>query len=426
MFTTEIIENVLGRSLKIPKKIVAGCTIDSRKAESSGIFFAFEGENVDGHDFVGDLVKQNVLCVGSKSLDLNSEKYLLVDDVLKFMSDLAKERRKLLHSTVIALTGSSGKTSTRQLIVTMLELSGKKVYATSGNYNNHIGLPLTILNAPDDADFIVLELGMNHSGEIEALTKIADPDISVINNIGTAHIGNFNSQEDLAAAKLELFDNTKGIVVADISDPFIGKWVEESSAERKVENYSSDDAAMFYNDFPDQPEYMVENLICAENTVMAAGIAAPDRKMVFQRLEIPRMRGETRVIGKRQFVVDCYNANPDSMLRSIDEFFKKYEKESSEKLYLILGSMFELGDFSKKMHRELVNYIKKANLLERAFLVGCEFEKIKSDFLNEKKVMFSGDVADLFDKIPEDGIYLLKGSRGNRLERIIDYLSREK
>ena len=426
MFTTEIIENVLGRSLKIRQRTVTSCTIDSRKTESLGMFFAFEGEKVDGHDFIGDLVKKDVLCVGSKLLDLESENYLEVDDVLKFMSDLAKERRRLLNSTVIALTGSSGKTSTRQLIVTMLELSGKKVYATSGNYNNHIGLPLTILNAPDDVDYIVLELGMNHSGEIEALAKIANPDISVINNIGTAHIGNFNSQKDLAAAKLELFNNTNGIVVADISDPFIREWVGRNSSDRKIEEYRSEEAIKIYDNFPDQPEYMVENLLCAENVIRAAGIVAQDRKKVFERLEIPGMRGETKVIGKREFVVDCYNANPDSMLRSIDEFFKKYEKESSKKLYLILGSMFELGDFSKKMHRELVNYIKKANLLERAFLVGCEFEKIRSDFLNEKKVMFSGDVADLFDKIPEDGIYLLKGSRGNRLERIIEYLSREK
>jgi UDP-N-acetylmuramoyl-tripeptide--D-alanyl-D-alanine ligase len=307
----------------------------------------------------------------------------------------------------------------------MLELLGKRVYATKGNYNNHLGLPLTILNAPDDVDFIVLELGMNHSGEIAELTKTADPDISVINNIGTAHIGNFSSQNDLAAAKLEIFDNTESIIIADMDDPFINKWVT-ANKNKKVVQYHSEDAKRIYDIFSDQPKYMIDNLFCAENVVKAAVGKLPDRQKVLSNLSLPAMRGEKKVIGKREFVVDCYNANPESMRRSIDEFFEKYGKENNKKLYLILGSMFELGEFSKKLHRELVNYIKKVNLLERAFLVGYEFEKVRSDFLNEKKVIFSGDVPGLLDVIPPVGTFLLKGSRGNKLERILDYLEKEK
>lgn len=426
MFKTSLIEKVLGKELDLKSEIITNCSIDSRKVDSTGVFFAFEGENVDGHDFVRELVEKGAVCVGSKDFGFADENYIVVDDVLKFMSELAKERRKDLKSKVIALTGSSGKTSTRQLIASMLELAGKNVYATKGNYNNHIGLPLTLLNASDDADYIVLELGMNHSGEIKALTKIADPDISVINNIGTAHIGNFSSQNDLAAAKLELFDNTSGKIVADINDPYIRDWIDKNGNTKDIYKYSSSEALNIYNDFSDQSAYMIENLICAENVIKAAGISVQDRSEVLKAVKLPSMRGEKKVIGKRVFVVDCYNANPESMKKSIEDFLKKYGNEDEEKLYLILGSMFELGEFSKKMHRELVNYIKKANLLKRAFLVGCEFEKIRDDFLNEKKVMFSGDTADLFNLIPEEGVFLLKGSRGNKLERIIEYLEKEK
>ena len=417
MFTTNL--------TKLKNRTITHYSIDSRKVTSSGMFFAFKGESLDGHDFIKDLVSKNVICVGSQDLDLESDNYIKVKDVLEFITELAKEKRKQIRSKVIALTGSSGKTSTRQMIVTMLELLGKRVYATKGNYNNHLGLPLTILNAPDDVDFIVLELGMNHSGEIADLTKTASPDISVINNIGTAHIGNFRSQKDLAAAKLEIFDNTDGIIVADMDDLFINEWVK-ANKNKEIAPYHSKEAKQIYSIFQDQPKYMIDNLFCAENVVKAVVGNIPDRQNVLKNLSLPLMRGEKRVVGKRKFVVDCYNANPESMRRSIDEFFEKYGNKNNEKIYLILGSMFELGKFSKKLHRELVNYIKKANLLERAFLVGYEFEKVRSDFLNEKKVTFSGDVPDLLEVIPPVGTFLLKGSRGNKLERILDYLEKEK
>ena len=415
MFTTDL--------TKLKNRTITHYSIDSRIVTNSGMFFAFKGESVDGHDFIKELVKKDVICVGSQDLDLESDNYIKVKDVLEFITELAKAKRKQIRSKVIAITGSSGKTSTRQMIVTMLELLDKRVYATKGNYNNHLGLPLTILNAPDDVDFIVLELGMNHSGEIADLTKTASPDISVINNIGSAHIGNFRSQKDLAAAKLEIFENTEGVIVADMDDAFINEWVK-ANKNKDILQYHSKEAKLIYDIFPDQPKYMIDNLFCAENVVKAAVGNIPDRQSVLNNLSLPAMRGEKRVVGKREFVVDCYNANPESMRRSIDEFFEKYGKEGDKKLYLILGSMFELGEFSKKLHRELVNYIKKVNLLERAFLVGYEFEKVGSDFLNEKKVTFSGDVSSLLEVIPPVGTFLLKGSRGNKLERILDYLEK--
>lgn len=426
MFTTALIEKVLrqtGIEKKLHPGIISNVSIDSRSCGKNSFFFAFKGENVDGHDFIPALLEKGVLCAGEKDLPYN-DFYIKVPDVLEFLSRLAKERRELFKGKVFAITGSSGKTSTRQLTVSMLQLLSKSVHATSGNLNNHIGMPLVILNTPMNVDCIVLEMGMNHAGEIARLTEIADPDLSVITNIGTAHIGNFRSQDDLALAKLEIFQYSKGVVVADTSNDFIRKWVENNGSGRSVAKYSTLDSSVIASDFDDLEQYMIENLYTASVMVKASEGILPDLRNVVTNASFPSMRGEIIKAGNRTFVVDCYNANPGSMKRSVENFYEKYSKKEGEKTYLILGSMFELGEFSKKMHEELVNYLKSLNLLKRVFLIGCEFEKIRPGFLNEKKVLFLGDIADIMQCLPEEGIFLLKGSRGNRMEKIFELMEK--
>ncbi len=422
MFTTALIEKGLkqiGVEKELQPGIISNVSIDSRSCSNNSFFFAFKGENVDGHDFIPALLEKGVLCAGEKDLPDN-DLYIKVPDVLEFLSVLAKERRKLFKGKVFAITGSSGKTSTRQLVVSILQLLSKNVHATSGNLNNHIGMPLVILNTPINVDSLVLEMGMNHAGEIARLTEIADPDLSVITNIGTAHIGNFKSQDELALAKLEIFQYSKGVIVADTGNDFIRKWVGSNRSERKIVEYSSADSENIAPEFDYLEKYMIENLYTASVMVKASEGVIPDLGKVVKNARFPSMRGEIRKVGNRTFVVDCYNANPGSMKSSIENFYEKYSRKSSSETYLILGSMFELGEFSKKMHEELVNYLKNLNLLKRVFLIGCEFEKIRPGFLNEKKVLFLGDIEDVVQYIPKEGIFLLKGSRGNRMEKIFD------
>jgi len=426
MFKTDLIENILGTvNPGLRDRQITHCSIDSRKVNESGLFFAFQGENVDGHDFIVQLLKKKVVCIGSREIKTDNTGYVKVNNVLEFMIDLAKERRKQIRSQVIALTGSNGKTSTRQLIVTMLRSVGKSVYATRENYNNHLGLTLTVLNTPDNIDYIVLELGMNHSGEIAALTKIAQPDVSVINNIGCAHIGNFNSMDELANAKLELFDSTQGLIVADMDNKYINEWVKKNEKAKNIFEYHSNNARMLYSDFLKYPRHTIENLYCALNVVKVIKEKVPDLNATLKNVILPVMRGEVKTVGKRKFVVDCYNANPNSVRRSIEEFFERNKNEKDRKLYLVLGSMSELGAFSKSMHRELLNYIKKVSFLEVAFLIGHEFKRVKEDFLNEKKMVFLNDVKGFLKKIPTTGTFLLKGSRNNRLEKVVEYLEKE-
>lgn len=423
MFTTLLIERALekaGLKKKLKNAVISKCCIDSRECTENSLFFAFKGEKTDGHNYVPDLLEKGVICIGSEDIS-ESENYIKVPDVLDFMSVLAHERRLLFNGRVIAVTGSSGKTSTRQLIASMAAVSGRTVYATTGNLNNHLGMPLVIMNMPLGTEVLVLEMGMNHSGEIRKLVEIADPDFVTITNIGNAHIGNFASHADLAAAKLEIFNFSKAVVSANISDPYMKSWVDEHKNSRNIHTYSNDELKGLSEDFDGLPDFMVENINCAANIVSAALGTLPDLKKAVEKCVLPGMRGEVKVIGKRTFVVDCYNANPQSMQRSIENFYKKYALKESKQCVLILGSMFELGNFSEKMHKELVNSLKNFTLLKAVFLVGCEFDKIKSDFWNCKKLVFLGDISDIKGMLPEEGVFLVKGSRGNRLERLFDF-----
>ena len=423
MFTTLLVEKALekaGLKKKLKKALISKCCIDSRECTENSLFFAFKGEKTDGHNYIPDLLKKGVICIGSEDVS-NDENYVKVPDVLDFMSILAHERRRLFRGKVLAVTGSSGKTSTRQLIASMAAVSGKIVYATTGNLNNHLGLPLVIMNMPLGTEVLVLEMGMNHSGEIRKLVEIADPDFVTITNIGNAHIGNFASHADLAAAKLEIFNFSKAAVSANISDPYMKKWVEEHKTSRNIRTYSNDDLKRLASDFEDLPDFMVENINCAANIVSAALGTLPDLKKAVEKCVLPGMRGEVKVIGKRTFVADCYNANPQSMQKSIENFYKKYALKESKQCVLILGSMFELGNFSEKMHKELVNSLKNFTLLKAVFLVGCEFDKIRSDFWNCEKLVFLGDITEISGLLPDEGVFLVKGSRGNRLERLFDF-----
>lgn len=423
MFTTLLVEKALekaGLKKKLRNAVISKCSIDSRECTENSLFFAFKGEKTDGHNYIPDLLKKGAICIGSEDIS-QDENYVKVPDVLDFMSILAHERRKLFHGKVLAVTGSSGKTSTRQLIASMAAVSGKIVWATTGNLNNHLGMPLVIMNMPLGTEVLVLEMGMNHSGEIRKLVEIAEPDFVTITNIGNAHIGNFASHADLATAKLEIFNFSDAVVSANISDPYMKKWVDEHKNSRKIHTYSNDNLEKLAEGFEELPDFMIENINCASNIVSAALGNLPDLKKAVENCVLPGMRGEVKVIGKRTFVVDCYNANPQSMQKSIENFYKKYALKESKQCVLILGSMFELGNFSEKMHKELVNSLKNFTLLKAVFLIGCEFDKIKSDFWNCKKLVFLGDIAEIKGLLPEEGAFLVKGSRGNRLERLFDF-----
>lgn len=412
-------------------------TIDSRTARPGDIFCAFKGEKADGHSFVAALAAQGVLCVGSDPLGIAG--YAQVADVAEFLAVLARLRRDTLSAKVLAITGSSGKTTTREFAARMLALSGKSVHGTSGNLNNHLGLPLTLLNAPADREFIVLEMGMNHAGEIAHLCAAADPDAVLITNIGFAHIGNFDSRDDLAAAKLEIFEHSRGRVAADIDDPYIARWLHahpgraattystaENKADLTVRRVDEEQLILRWRgqehsgQAPEMPDYMVQNFAAAAALVLPSVVSPEPLFEVFKGLNLPKYRGEEVIVGDRVIVADCYNANPDSMLRSIDNFVRKGGAGAADGRYLVLGDMAELGRFAEKFHRELVKYIKTLTVINKSFLIGEEFEKTRDEFMDDERVAFFGSREELAAALPSRGRFLLKGSRRNRLESLFD------
>ena len=415
MFSSLLIERAaerLGLKIKLEPSIISGCYIDSRACGSNSLFFAFKGERVDGHSFVPELLKRGVICVGTE--DFKDRKYIKVPDTAEFMAALAKERRNKFNGLVLCVTGSSGKTSTRQLVVSMLKELKLRVHATSGNLNNHLGMPLVILNMPLYCEALVLEIGMNHAGELKHLVEIAQPGFGVITNIGTAHIGNFGSQAELAQAKLEIFNFSDAVAVADVSDPYISKWVSENEGKREIVKYSKAELDELAEKYSELPDFMVENLLTAKSIVSAAAGCLPDLQKSIDGCELPAMRGEVRIVGKRLFVVDCYNANPASMQKSIDNFLRRYTSDN----VFILGSMFELGEFSGEMHCRILDNLVSAGVKSPIFLIGPEFEKVKGDYVNQKNMSFFNDISEAARHLPSEGSFLLKGSRGNRLETI--------
>lgn len=412
-------------------------TLDSRTARPGDLFCAFKGEHADGHAFVPALCAQGVFCVGSETRDIAG--YARVADVTRFLAVLARLKRDTLSAQVLAITGSSGKTTTREFATRMLALSGKSVHGTSGNLNNHLGLPLMILNAPEDPDFVVLEMGMNHAGEIARLCAAADPDAALITNIGFAHIGNFASRDDLAAAKIEIFDHSRGRVAADIDDPYIARWLA-AHPERPATTYATSGKAAdltvrdtgdgrmalrwkgaeYAAPLPDLPDYMVQNFAAAAAIVLPYVVSPAPLFTVFDGLTLPPYRGERIVRGERVFIADCYNANPDSMLRSIENFINKRGGGDRWGRYLVLGDMAELGNFSENFHRELVKKIKTLTVVDKTFLIGEEFEKIADEFIEDERILLFHCNSDIAAALPPRGLFLVKGSRRNRLETIFE------
>ncbi|MCK5807881.1 UDP-N-acetylmuramoyl-tripeptide--D-alanyl-D-alanine ligase [bacterium] len=396
--------------------LISSVSIDSRTAIRDTLFIAFKGEFRDGHDFIPELLAKGVFCVGEVAT-YDDANYIKVPSSLDFLQQLSRERLRLKGElTIIAVSGSSGKTTTRELIVSGLRLYGKIVHSTTGNLNNHLGLPLTILALPLIVDIAVLEMGMNHTGEIALLTEIATPDIGVLTNIGFAHIGNFSSRDELALAKLELFEGSKSVLYRS-DDKWMRQWAERSDRE----STSFEMPTSFAGKLENLPHFMAENTLTAFNTIkMVVPTAKLDEIIEKSKAKkLPKYRGEMVVKGEQNFVMDCYNANPDSMKKSIDSFIKIYGR-TNQPLYLVLGEMGELGNFSKYFHQELVMYIKSLKVLSRVFLTGKEFEKLRGVILECRNVEFIPSLADLRALLPKHGFFLLKGSRANALERLVE------
>lgn len=414
---------------------------DTRTIENGDLYLPLKGANFDGEKFVEQAFEKGAIgafCTTDNiflDLVLEKEKFLLqVPDTLIAYLQLANFRRNKLNPKVVAITGSSGKTTTKEIIASVLETK-YKVFKTPLNYNNEIGLCQTIFSMPDDTEILVLEMGMRGLGEIELLSKYAEPDITVISNVGTAHIGRLGSKENIARAKCEIVKYQRGNIFISHDNELIKK-VLNFSGEKIF--YSFNDVKIFekksdYSKFEYQDnvyelniggDFNIENALSAINVAYALNLSVEQIQEGLKNYKSIEKRWESVVSGGYQIVNDSYNANPESMKAFVDTVLELYEN----KKVLILGDMGELGSDEKIYHQEVGMYINDHKHLSddiTILTVGCLGKYISDSVTNCNSKHFA-TIENLVDylqsAISQDNKIFLKASRSMKLERIIDFL----
>jgi len=419
------------------------CT-DSRVCPLESLFFALKGENFNANAFaLSALEKGCAYAVVDQAEYAIDDRFILVDNVLDTLQQLATFHRKQLGITIIGITGTNGKTTTKELIAAILKEKFNVLY-TQGNLNNHIGVPLTLLQLKSENEIAVIEMGANHPGEIKMLAEIACPDYGIITNVGKAHLEGFGSLEGVMNTKAELYDyifkHGKDIFI-NKDNKLLVKMATKTGFnmnEGRVREYSldpSNDLCFIYGQVTGSSPYL--EMKCAidifetfniktkligtynaENVLAAIAIGeyfGVEIKKIKQGLEnyVPKNnRSQLTFTEHNKLVVDTYNANPTSMSAAVLNFAQM----DVEMKTLILGDMLELGAQSKEEHQNVVDLVLQ-NKFEHVLLVGAEFKKTKNPYL------CFGDTTELTKYLEEHPILnhyiLIKGSRGIGLEKVL-------
>ena len=405
---------------------------DTRLINKGSIFFALKGENFDGNKFAEEAIKSGASYAVIDDQSLNNPKFIKVKNVLKSLQDLSKfHRSKLLKTKIIALTGSNGKTTTKELISEVLKKK-YKIISTIGNLNNHIGVPLTLLRIKQNTEIAIVEMGANHLNEIKLLTDLINPDFGLITNFGKAHLEGFGSIEGVIKGKSELYDfliknDKKAFINNDdyIQNQFIGNKISFSKEDKsnyifkevKDTNY----AGLNYNDFIVDSKltgnYNYHNIAFATSIGLYFNISIEKIKEAISNYIPSNNRSQIIKKNNKLIILDAYNANPTSMISAINSLIKKQGNKS-----VILGDMFELGNQSEKEHHDLIDFCVKNNF-ENIFLIGNEFFKQKDNFEIPFFYKTKDELNKHIKKFPITSKYILiKGSRVMRMENLINFI----
>ena len=409
------------------------CT-DSRKIRDNDLFVSLKGPTFNGNKFAETALENgaNYAIVDQKEFAVN-DNYILVNDCLNTLQKLANYHRKKSKAKIIGLTGSNGKTTSKELIFSVLKLQFKTI-ATTGNLNNHIGVPLTLLSIEPETEIAIIEMGANHLKEIELLCNITDPDYGYITNFGKAHLEGFINLEGVIKGKSELYtylmkksrlifinnnDNKQLEITKEYTNKFtFGK--TNSNVNYSVNTINPQISISIEDVTIESPlfgEYNVENLAAAicigkyfnmSNTLIKEGvencIPNSNRSQIIEK-------------GSNKIILDAYNANPTSMQLALVNFNDISEKNK----ILFIGDMYELGENSHEMHQDIVSTIEEMNF-DQTYLLGDLFNKTKFS----SKIKAFANLEDLNNNINLEEIsnstILIKGSRGMQLEKILDFL----
>jgi len=429
----------------------SGVSTDSRTTKAGDCFFAIGGENFDGHDYVADAFAKGAVCaVVSKDIDeeKSAGKCLLkVEDTIRALGESAREYRRKAGYKVVAITGSAGKTTTRQIIYHALSRRFG-VYQSPKSFNNQIGLPLTLLGAAADDQIVIAELGSNHPGEISYLTRIAEPDIAVVTNVHPAHLEGFGDLQTIIQEKSSISEGLKSDGVLIINGDF-DRLVNACRAKGlRFTTFGKSDGCDYRagNIRPDGPAsrftidgtevYLplagpgnVENALAAWAVCSQFGLTIDDFAQAIETLSPVSMRTELLQIGTLTVLSDCYNANPASMRNAL-EILANLDPTGQRRKVFICGDMAELGRQTERLHTELGTSIAQAGV--QLLLAVGRFAKIAAEAAQEnadnylKIKCFEDTVSaynNLHEFIKDYDIILVKGSRVAKLEMLVEKLN---
>ena len=401
--------------------------IDSRQVKSNSIFFSIKGEKFNGNKFAEEALKKGCeYVIVDEEINKKNEKIILVDNCLKTLQRLASFHREKLNIPIIGITGSNGKTTSKELIYNVLSKK-YKTHATKGNLNNHIGVPLSILEICTKTEISIIEMGANHINEISLLSNITKPDYGIITNIGKAHLKGFGSFNGVIQAKSELYENIKTNnkqiflnnddkllkkISQDINKITYGNAGDvngillESNLYAKVSHDETEIKSKLIGD------YQFHNIMLAISVGKHFNISIENIKKAIESYIPTNNRSEIIKTAKNTVILDAYNANPTSMKETIISFSRKKLKNKM----CILGDMFELGDYSYTSHKEIVTLVKELKI--KTYFVGQEFKKVLKESFNSRNEF---KIA-LSKKSISEKTILIKGSRGVKLEKLVKYL----
>ena len=399
----------------------AKVTIDSRKIEKDDLFFAFSGETFNAATLAESAIEKGALAVivEQKEFENEQKNIFYVPSTIKFLQDLAKHHRNQLDIPIIGLTGSNGKTTTKEIIHAVLSQKYNVQY-TFGNLNNHIGVPLTLLSIKPEHEIAVIEMGANHQQEIEMLCELAQPNIGYITNFGKAHLEGFGGVEGVIKGKSELYDyltDNKQTILVNEHDPI---QVEKTNGYEPKITFGAETSDYQFSEFSENNlvgllyqenqvlskltgNYNYTNLCAAASLGLHFDLNFDQIKVAIENYLPTNMRSQVLEKNGKTFVLDTYNANPSSMAESL----KNFNNFSGTKT-IIIGDMLELGDESEKEHQSILDLANSLNF-DEIITVGNEFKKINT---TSKSYLNSKELSEYLksNKIESRNI-LLKGSR---------------
>ena len=420
-------------------------TTDSRDCPAGSIFFALKGESFDGNQFAAAALEKGCAYAVVDNADVvKDDRYVLVDNVLQAFKDLAREHRRQFQIPVVGITGTNGKTTTKELVNAVLS-EKYRVLCTQGNFNNDVGVPKTLFRLTSEHEIAVVEMGASHPGDIKTLVETAEPTCGLITNVGRAHLQGFGSFEGVVRTKGELYDylasREDGLVFLNADNSYLlsilpeSVWVTPYSTSPENADdciYGEITACAPFLEFrwhkPINEDatwhevktrligsYNLDNALAAIAVGINFGVSPEQICHALENYQPTNNRSQLTVTERNRLIVDAYNANPTSMAAALDNF----ERMEVEPKMAILGQMNELGDVSDEEHRRVVNTLRKMNL-SNVWLVGENFADIKCHY---RKFANADEVKAALRENPVSGYYILiKGSNSTRLFELPELL----